>query len=176
MDWSPVPEIRTARLVLDAPRLTDKAAVISYAGDLSVSRWLVRVPHPYTAADADVFLGDIAPAHACFAVREAAGGPLAGIVGISPVGADGGLLGYWFGPPFWGRGYATEAAAAVVAHAFGTLGLGRLQSGYLAGNVASCRVLEKLGFTVTGTSVKWNVALDAECEHIDMCLAAPFAP
>ncbi len=177
--WSPVPALGAARLVLNAPRDADRDAVTTYAGDLSVSRWLVRVPHSYTAEDADHFLTTIAPSHACFAIRETADGPLIGVVGISPVadeGADVGLLGYWLAPPYWGRGYATEAAGAAVAHAFDTLGLARLHSGYLSGNTASARILSKLGFLPTGRSVKWNAALRCESEHIDMILPAPNTP
>lgn len=182
--------LSTARLVLDKPRLSDRDAVLAYAGDLSVSRWLVRVPHPYRVSDAQEFLTQIAPQSGCFAVREGVGGPLVGVVGVSPdrprpgpaarslqpgrpdCAPATGLLGYWFGPPFWGRGYATEAADAVVRYAFSALGMTRLNSGYLAGNEASARVLAKLGFTVTGKSRHWNQALKCNCEHIDMALDA----
>jgi ribosomal-protein-alanine N-acetyltransferase len=46
----------------------------------------------------------------------------------------------------WGRGYATEVGGALVAHAFGPLRMSRIRASTDAGNRASVRVLEKLGF------------------------------
>ena len=54
-------------------------------------------------------------------------------------------VGYRFARPYWGRGYATEAAAASVRHGFGTLGLARIVAVVEPPNVASHRVLEKIG-------------------------------
>ena len=55
-------------------------------------------------------------------------------------------LGYEVNPDFWGRGYATEAAAAMVQFGLDTLGLQQVTSWCIADNVASARVLERLGF------------------------------
>ena len=54
-------------------------------------------------------------------------------------------LGYRLGKGYWGRGYATEAAAAWVEHGFGTLGLDRIVAATHPENEASQRVLEKVG-------------------------------
>ena len=58
-------------------------------------------------------------------------------------------LGFHFLPQFWGKGLATEAAQAVIAHAFGPLRLKGLIAGHHPDNVASKKVLEKLGFRYT---------------------------
>lgn len=55
-------------------------------------------------------------------------------------------MGFHIRRPFWGAGYATEAARAVVEHAFHDLGLASLLAGHNPENHASKRVLEKLGF------------------------------
>lgn len=55
-----------------------------------------------------------------------------------------------FAPEVWGRGYATEALAGIVAHAFGALGLVRLVAVADLPNEASHRMLRGLGFTETG--------------------------
>lgn len=55
-------------------------------------------------------------------------------------------LGYELSPHYWGRGYATEAARAMVDFGFRALGLRRISSWCIADNVASARVLERLGF------------------------------
>jgi ribosomal-protein-alanine N-acetyltransferase len=60
------------------------------------------------------------------------------------------VMGYSVDEQRQGRGYATEAAGAVVEHAFQTLNLHRLETSYQPENTASGRVLRKLGFAVEG--------------------------
>jgi RimJ/RimL family protein N-acetyltransferase len=60
-------------------------------------------------------------------------------------------LGYCLGEAAWGHGYATEAARSVLQWAFDTLDLNRVQAEADTRNVASARVLEKLGFVLEGT-------------------------
>ncbi|WP_299692767.1 GNAT family N-acetyltransferase [uncultured Tateyamaria sp.] len=131
----------TERLTLRHPRMQDAATIAALVGDLEVSRWLTRVPHPYTLQDAQDFVG-----------RVAVGGSNTFVicVGDQVVGCIGtqAQLGYWLGQNHWGRGYASEAARAMVARHFG-LGHSELDSGHFAENVASRRVLEKLGFVRT---------------------------
>jgi RimJ/RimL family protein N-acetyltransferase len=55
-------------------------------------------------------------------------------------------LGYIVEPSFWGQGFATEMAAAVAGHAFTTLGLSSLVAFTREENIASRRVMEKVGF------------------------------
>ena len=59
-------------------------------------------------------------------------------------------IGYELGPEYWGRGYATEAALAMVHFGFQDLGLHRISSWCIADNVASARVLERVGFRPEG--------------------------
>jgi [ribosomal protein S5]-alanine N-acetyltransferase len=59
-------------------------------------------------------------------------------------------LGYCFAEAAWGHGYATEAARVLLQWAFGTLDLNRVQAQTDTRNVASARVLEKLGFVREG--------------------------
>ena len=59
-------------------------------------------------------------------------------------------LGYELDPAYWGRGYAAEAGRAMLAFAFGELGIHRVQAEVIAENTASARVLEKLGFRIEG--------------------------
>lgn len=83
---------------------------------------------------------------------ELAGERFVGVCGLKPYKPAERIheLGYHLLPSAWGHGYATEAAAAVVEHAFGTLGAAALFAGHHPDNVASGRVLEKLGFARTG--------------------------
>lgn len=59
-------------------------------------------------------------------------------------------LGYAIRRDRWGRGYATEAAAVILDYGFNTLGLHRVQAACGPDNVASQRLLDKLGFTYEG--------------------------
>jgi [ribosomal protein S5]-alanine N-acetyltransferase len=66
-------------------------------------------------------------------------------------------LGYAFVPEHWSRGYARESAAAVLAHARGTLGLSRILAVTNSDNQGSIRVLERLGFEYQGM-ITWDDA------------------
>jgi RimJ/RimL family protein N-acetyltransferase len=56
------------------------------------------------------------------------------------------FIAWYLARPYWGRGIATEAGAAWIAHGFETMGLRRIEAGANAANTASLRVIEKLGF------------------------------
>lgn len=76
------------------------------------------------------------------------GGHFVGCCGFRPYRLEAGIreLGFHLQPKFWGRGLASEAAAAVVRYAFAVLGAKALSAGHHPGNAASKRVLRKLGF------------------------------
>ena len=61
-----------------------------------------------------------------------------------------GHIGYWMGEPHAGKGLMQDAVLTLVQHAFGTLGLHRLEAACIPGNERSIRVLEKTGFTREG--------------------------
>jgi len=75
-----------------------------------------------------------------------------GCAGLRPYAANEAAreLGFHLLPGFWGHGLATEAAGAVLEHAFSTLDLDTIVAGHHPSNEASRRVLEKLGFEYTG--------------------------
>jgi RimJ/RimL family protein N-acetyltransferase len=91
-------------------------------------------------------------------VIERESGRLIGEAGLFPL-APGGediALGYAFGAPYWGHGYATEASLAVLTEAFGPLGLDRVVAITREANLGSRRVLEKLGFLMEGCRHVWG--------------------
>ena len=63
-----------------------------------------------------------------------------------------GDIGYELSPEYWGQGYATEAAQAMVDFGFRELALHRISSWCIADNIASVRVLERLGMRLEGRS------------------------
>ena len=86
-----------------------------------------------------------------FAITDGRSGRLMGSVGldIDRLNHNAEII-YWLGKEFWGLGYATEAAQAVVQYGFEKLRLHRIYARYLSRNTASGRVLEKLGMTHEG--------------------------
>ena len=86
------------------------------------------------------------------AVTLKATGELIGNCGVrlKAAGAREADIGYELNPAFWGRGYASEAARAMVEYGFTALGVHRIWSWCIADNVASARVLEKLGMRQEG--------------------------
>lgn len=82
-------------------------------------------------------------------------------------------FGYTFDPAYAGQGYATEAARAMVDHAFDVLGARRVKAGAFADNVASVRILEKLGMRREEYAVRdsWH----AELGWLDGCTYALLA-
>jgi RimJ/RimL family protein N-acetyltransferase len=81
-----------------------------------------------------------------------ADGEPVGVCGLDDCTDNSAELGYWVGKPYWGKGYATQACGKLVAYAFSERGFGQINSNCLLENRASYRVLEKLGFHLTGVN------------------------
>ena len=147
------PRIETRRLALRAPTVSDAGRIAALANDLGVARMTTRLPHPYLRGDADAFLSRMAALdyarEAVFAIELEQEGPI-GVVGLHPSGSFAPEIGYWLGRPYWGRGFATEAAAAVLAWAKSAWRQKAVVSGHFEDNPASGRVLVKAGFLYTG--------------------------
>jgi RimJ/RimL family protein N-acetyltransferase len=149
-----IPVLSTKRLVLRAPRAADARAITRLINDRRIAENTARIPHPYSLADAHAFLAQVnRDAREPSFIITLADGTIVGGCGIHVLGGGEPEIGYWIGVPYWGRGYATEAARAVLDHGFGTLGCERLTSRARVSNPASRRVLEKCGFQWTGVSL-----------------------
>ena len=61
-------------------------------------------------------------------------------------------IGYWVHPDYWGNGYATEAAKAILKYLESELSAEKVRTAHAIANAASQRVIEKLGFVRTGTN------------------------
>jgi RimJ/RimL family protein N-acetyltransferase len=143
---------RTPRLLLRPGFPEDAPALAAAIADEGIARNLADVPWPYRMRDAEAFLASprdpILPSLLVF--ERTQGAPrLIGACGLGrrPSGAV--EMGYWIARPHWGRGYATEACAALVDIAR-MLGLPSLEGSHFIDNPASARVLEKLGFRSRG--------------------------
>lgn len=139
--------LRTERLILRPVTVHDHTALLGHWTDPEVRRFLFddEVLPP------DEILTVIAESASTFAdggygiwVIQAAG-ELAGTAGLRPLENLGIELVYSLAPPAWGKGYATEAAGAVLDYAFGQLGLPEVLAEIDQGNAASVAVIERLG-------------------------------
>jgi RimJ/RimL family protein N-acetyltransferase len=142
-------------LRLRLPRRSDTEAMIAACQDPEIPRW-TRVPTPYGLAEAEAFFtmaqqriddGDEAKTYVLADANDA----LLGCVGFPRVesAAASAELGYWLASQARGRGHLTAAARAVVREAL-RVGYERISAEVLVGNDASCRVLERVGFTHEG--------------------------
>jgi len=145
------------RLVLDTCEVRsweagDIPSLVEQANNRKIWRNLRdHFPHPYTAADGRRFLKNVRATtpETMFAIavdRNAVGG--IGFVPQKDVERVSAEVGYWLGEAYWGRGIATDALIAVTKHAVERYGLTRVFALPFAWNVASCRVLEKAGYTL----------------------------
>lgn len=149
------PTLRTERLLLRPFRDADAPEAARLAGDREIAATTLLIPHPYVLEDAERWLAGHQEAfEAGRAVDWAVclrDGTLVGAIALRIDPAhDAADLGYWIGRAWWGRGYATEAAAAVIRYGFEVLRLNRVHAHHFARNPASGRVMEKVGMRREG--------------------------
>lgn len=147
--------IRSERLFLRPGWPEDWEELLALIDDETVSRELANVPRSYTGRDARFFVNspqDPLRPRFLVTVPGACGAHVVGEVGLNGEG-DTVELGYWIARDHWGKGYASEAARAVLSLAR-MLGHKRLLATHSIDNPASGRVLEKVGFRRTGRVVE----------------------
>jgi [ribosomal protein S5]-alanine N-acetyltransferase len=146
-----IEEIETQRVLLRPFRSEDADAAYLWFGEPSVMRYTPGGPDT-SVEKTRVRLGGYQEHQALhgfskWLVLERATGQLIGDAGLLVLRDQGWTdRGFRFAQSSWGRGFATEAAASWVSAAFGSLGLPRLGAFAHPENVASQRVLEKVGF------------------------------
>jgi RimJ/RimL family protein N-acetyltransferase len=164
--------LTTPRLILRAYTLDDAPALQRLVGAREVALNTLRIPHPYPDGEAERWISTHQQARErgdyAFAVVLRDSGELIGTIGLHGQNDHNHAeIGYWIGVPYWGHGYATEAAAAVVRFGFETLGLHRIYAMHFSRNPSSGRVLQKIGMRHEGTMrqhlKKWDEYVDLEC-------------
>lgn len=160
--------LRTERLELRPVRDEDVDRILEYRNLPEVTRWLLRTevdPASFRAAWRRA--AEDPDDHSVAAVLD---GVVIGTVSLEVVDGMGqpgmpprteAQLGYIFDPGYGGNGYATEAVTAMVAHAFDRLGVRRIIAGCFADNLASVRLLEKVGMRREqhGVGDSWHAEL-----------------
>jgi RimJ/RimL family protein N-acetyltransferase len=152
--------LETARLVLRDWTPADIPDLIEGLNDVSVSRWLAVVPHPYTKAAAESWLAYCANLSKKgpereqyeFAIELKAAQKVIGGVSVTRVsrvhGTAGG--GIWLNARYQGQGYGTEAFGEKIRFAFVDLHLRRLENGFFKGNDASFALQQRFGYQLEG--------------------------
>lgn len=151
-----IPTLRTERLILRPFNLDDATDVQRLAGNRDVASTTSTIPHPYKDGMAAEWINSHSThlengtgIHYAIDLKdnESSSNPiLIGAISISIDQTDKiGELGYWIGKPYWSCGYCTEAAKVILTYGFDVLKLESIHAFYLKRNVASGRVLQKIG-------------------------------
>jgi RimJ/RimL family protein N-acetyltransferase len=145
--------IETARLSLRELSLADLDFVAGMLADPQVMQFW---PSPLSRAEAEAWIKRQLDRYArdgygyWLVLEQASGQPVgqAGLLALEIDGVPETGLGYLFHRPFWGRGYATEAAEACLGHAFAALDKPQVVAPIRTENAASLAVARKLGMQV----------------------------
>lgn len=167
------PILVTDRLLLRPFTLADAPEVQRLAGDYEVASRTLDIPYPYPDGAAEDWIATHRPGfekrmHVVYAVTCPEGQDLVGAVGLVEMNLRHGRaeLGYWVAKHSWGRGYATEAARAVIEYGFRVLELHRIYAMHFSRNPASGRVMEKCGMVheahLREHNRKWGVFEDVD--------------
>ena len=148
-------KLETGRLCLRPFRRADAGEFARLAGDWAVASMTSDIPYPFSPVQAVGWLWPVR-GEVRFAIER--DGRLIGGAGFYRRPSGVAELGFWLGRPWWGQGYATEAARAVVRHGFANRRLPGFSSARFSDNAASARVLAKLGFEAAG---RGNIACAA---------------
>ena len=150
------PTLHTDRLTLRPFTLADAPDVQRLAGAWEVASPTLNIPHPYPDGAAEEWIATHQPRFEAgelvnFAITRRSDGQLLGAIGLHlNARHHHAEMGYWMGVPYWGQGYTTEAAGAVLRYAFETLKLNRVYATHLTRNPASGRVMQKMGMQFEG--------------------------
>ncbi len=150
-------ELEGDRIKLRKLRLSDARDVYENIKDEEVVRWLLRIPHPYPFNEAIKFIR-----RTRYRIRKNSGyafgivlkdtNKVVGVVDIFNIDWENrnAEIGYWLGKKYWKKGLMSEAVRLILGFAFEELKLHRVSATIFEDNVASKRVLEKVGFKLEG--------------------------
>src|SRR5579864_1942692 len=164
--------IETPRLQLRTLAEADIPELVPLISAREVAATTLRIPHPFEEKHAREFLASVAKEHELrLGIHLRSDLRLCGGMGLHPDKEHNRAeLGYWIGVPYWGHGYATEAAQAVVQYGFEQIKLNRIFANHFSHNPASGKVLKKIGMKYEGRLrrhvLKWGEFVDLEVYSI----------
>tara|TARA_Y100001956_G_C4123078_1_gene188574 strand:- start:2379 stop:2894 length:516 start_codon:yes stop_codon:yes gene_type:complete len=144
------PNIETDRLILRPFRSSDCDRVALLAGEKVIAEMTANVPHPYEPYMAIEWISTHRERYeegsgVVYAVTVKGDDRILGAVSLPALNDGVGILGYWIGVPYWGKGYAFEASKALIEFCKNRMGLVELEVTHLIGNERSKSVITKLG-------------------------------
>jgi len=145
--------LETERLSLRRPTLADVKTIARLANDRRIAENTRRLPHPYSQEHAIAFVRYAANDSREIAFLIEQNFEPIGMVGLNTAEREAPELGYWLGVDHWGRGFATEAARAVIDYFFEQFDGEHLFAGARVTNPASRNILEKCGFQWSGVEL-----------------------
>jgi RimJ/RimL family protein N-acetyltransferase len=146
------------RIHLAEIRSQDKVAYLEHLKEKEIYDHTLRIPFPYTEADADQWLALVAKSTqehgqpVNWAICNEADALIGGIgfEGLTIGTSHRAEIGYWLAKPYWGRGIMTAVVKKACAYAFAEWNLVKITAHVFTTNPASARVLEKCGFEREG--------------------------
>lgn len=164
-------KLETKRLRLRPLTPEDAPTVARLAGRREIAHTTISIPHPYSEPHAQEWIAahtgqQNSAKQVAFGVTIRTDGQLIGAVGLREIDTEHCQteMGFWIGLDWWGKGYATEAAKAVIRYGFQELKLNRIYAHHMVRNPVSGRVLEKIGMKQEGLLRqrvrKWGVFED----------------
>lgn len=148
--------ITTNRLVLRLFQKADAENVSRLCNNYNIYKNTLYLPYPYSIEDAlswiehhlDNFIIDRSYE---FAITDKESGELYGAIALSNNQQfNHGEIAYWIGEEYWGSGYATEAAQAILHFAFKEKQFYKVFARFFRSNPASGRVMQKIGMKQEG--------------------------
>lgn len=152
----------TRRLTLRQPTTLDAEDIALWLSNWAVARMLARVPFPYAQTDAEDWIASLGPDAMVYTIHRER---LIGVVSIEGEGPEP-ELGYWLAERWHGRGFMSEAARALIGHAFATRDIKAIRSSAFVDNPVSHRVQQKLGFEVCGGGTIWSTPRNEMVGHV----------
>lgn len=154
MDSFPV--LYTARLILRKLTVDDIRLLVKYANNRKISDNVLNIPFPYNEPDAVfrisyVVQGFKKKERYVFAIEDRDTEKFIGEISLHlDIQKNIAQLSYWVGEPFWGNGFATEAASAIIQFSFEKLQLAMIFAECRVDNLGSEKVMMKNKMTRRG--------------------------
>jgi ribosomal-protein-alanine N-acetyltransferase len=148
--------LRTERLILRPFELSDARIVQQKAGDKAVADTTANIPYPYPDGLAEEWISTHQPKFEsgelinCAITLEKTRELIGAIGLVINKRFNHAELGFWIEKDLWGKGYATEAARALIDYGFNKFGLHKIFAHHMTRNPASGKVMKKLGMHEEG--------------------------
>ena len=172
--FSSIPMLETEHLLLRRMKIEDVDDMFAYACSADVTRYLTWNPHADRSYTRE-YLTYVQKQYEDgefydWAITKSDDKKMIGTCGFTRFDFNSNFaeVGYVLNPEYWGQGYATEALKAVIKFGFENLALRRIEARHIEGNIASRRVMERVGMTYEGT-LRSSLLVKGEYKNICVC-------